>query len=234
VESLKVINDSKKYNWNYKKTAFELFKIMNPEANEVSLLVAFNKYINFLKKNLKFKKNVSILDYGSGNGFTIYYFNKQKLFKTFYSKDVNIHFINIQKKIIKFCDFELLNPEKNYINEKSKSIDWVISNAVLHCLPNKIYAKKLILEMVRIARKGVFISDIFNTKYKKKFIAKQMKRQGLSKKEYIKKYKATPHLYFSKTYFNFLKNKKLKYKIVRMPESFYDSQFGRFAVRITF
>ena len=39
--------------------------------------------------------------------------------------------------------------------------------------------------MVRIAKKGVLISDIFNEVYKNKFISDQMKRQKLSKKEYI-------------------------------------------------
>ena len=48
----------------------------------------------------------------------------------------------------------------------------------------------------------------------------------------LAKYKKTPHLYFKKSFFKFLKKNNLNYKILKMPKSFYDSQFGRFAVLI--
>jgi SAM-dependent methyltransferase len=233
-DSFKVLNLSKKYNWNYQRLAFELFKIMNPQANNVSLKKSFRNYINFIIRNIKRKNRISILDYGSGNGFTLYYLYKKNFLNKIYSKDVNYHFIRLQKKLIKLFNYEILKPEKNFINEKTKSIDWVISNAVLHCLPNKKNVKNLILEMTRIAKKGVLISDVFNEDFKKEFISQQMKRQNLTKKEYLAKYKKTPHLYFKKSFFKFLKKNKLNYKILKMPKSFYDSQFGRFAVLIKF
>ncbi len=231
-ESFKVLKNSKIKKWSHRKLSFELFKIMNPVPNKVSLKRSFMDYINFIKKNIMINKNFSILDYGSGNGSTLVYFHKKNLQNKIYSKDVNKYFINLQKKMIKNLNSEVLKPEKNFINEKTKSIDWVISNAVLHCLPNKKNARSLILEMIRIARKGVFISDIFDVRYKDKFIKEQMKRQKLSKKEYILKYKKTPHLYFKKDFFFFLKKMKFKYRFLKMPKSFYDSQFGRFAILI--
>ena len=232
VDSFKVLKKAESQKWTYKKIAFELFKIMNPVSNNVNLNTSFKDYINFLIRHIKTKKNFSILDYGSGNGFTIFYLYKKKIFNKIYSKDVNQHFINLQKKIIKPLNYEILTPGKNIIKEKTKSIDWVISNAVLHCLPSKKNAKNLILEMVRIAKKGVLISDIFNAQYKEKFIDHQMKRQKLTKKEYLKKYKNTPHLYFNKDFFLFLKKKNIKFKYLNMPKSFYDSQFGRYAILI--
>tara|TARA_X000000950_G_scaffold285220_1_gene390539 strand:- start:757 stop:1512 length:756 start_codon:yes stop_codon:yes gene_type:complete len=232
VDSFKILNKAQNQKWTYQKIAFELFKIMNPVSNKVNLKKSFKIYINFLTKNIKTKKNFSILDYGSGNGFTIFYLYKKKIFNKIFSKDVNQHFINLQKRLIKPLNYEVLIPGKNTIKEKTKSIDWVISNAVLHCLPNKKNAKNLILEMIRIAKKGVLISDIFNTKYKEKFINHQMKRQKLTKKEYLKKYKKTPHLYFNKNFFSFLRKKNIKFKYLKMPKSFYDSQFGRYAILI--
>ena len=232
VDSLKILIKAKSQKWTYQKIAFELFKIMNPVSNKVSLKISFNDYLNFLIRNIKPKKNFSILDYGSGNGFTIFYLYKKKKFSKIYSKDVNKHFISLQKKLIKPLNFEILTPGKNKIKEKTKSIDWVISNAVLHCLPSKKNAKNLILEMIRIAKKGVLISDVFNAKYKEKFINHQINRQKLTKKEYLKKYKKTPHLYFNKDFFSFLKKKNIKFKYLKMPESFYDSQFGRYAILI--
>ena len=220
VDSLKILNKAKNEKWSYQKLAFELFKIMNPISNKVNLRTSFKDYMSLLIRNINTKKNFSILDYGSGNGFTIFYLYKKKMFNKIYSKDVNQHFINLQKKLIKPLNYEILTPGKNKIKEKTKSIDWVISNAVLHCLPSKKNARNLILEMVRIAKKGVLISDIFNEKYKEKFINHQMNRQKLTKKEYLKKYKNTPHLYFNKDFFLFLKKRILNLNILKCPIHF--------------
>ena len=128
VDSFKILNKAQNQKWTYQKIAFELFKIMNPVSNKVNLKKSFKIYINFLTKNIKTKKNFSILDYGSGNGFTIFYLYKKKIFNKIFSKDVNQHFINLQKRLIKPLNYEVLIPGKNTIKEKTKSIDWVISH----------------------------------------------------------------------------------------------------------
>ena len=43
----------------------------------------------------------------------------KKIFNKIYSKDVNQHFINLQKKIIKPLNYEILTPGKNIIKEKN-------------------------------------------------------------------------------------------------------------------
>jgi len=230
--SHKIILLSKKLNWTNHKLSFELFKIMNPISNNAPLKKSFKDYLNYIKMNIKINKKSTILDYGSGNGFYLNYLSKSEKIKKLYSKDVNYYFIKLQKKIIKNCKFEIINPTKSKINEKNNSIDWIICNAVLHCLPNKNYTKKLILEMIRVAKKGIFISDIFNFKFKKKFTYAQMKRQNLNLSEYKKKYKKTPHLYFKKKDFDYLKKFGFKIKFLNMPKTFYDSQFGRFSLKI--
>ena len=212
--------------------SFKLFSIMNPIPNKSSLKKSYQNYLKFIERKIFTKQSISLMDYASGNGFTLLYFQKKYKLKNIFSKDVNRHFINLQKKFLNNCEFEILNPQKYKIKEKTNSIDWIICNALFHCLPNKKYAKNLLLEMVRVCKKGVFVSDIFNIKCKSNFIKNQMQRQNLTKEEYIKKYKMTPHLYFAKKDFNFLKKIKVNFKFYKMPKSFYDSQFGRFSILI--
>ena len=72
----------------------------------------------------------------------------KKIFSKIYSKDVNRHFINLQKKIIKPLNYEALKPGGNTIKEKTKSIDW--SSLMLYCIVCQVKKmQKLILEMVR-------------------------------------------------------------------------------------
>lgn len=233
IDSSKVIILGKKKSLNYKKISYKLFKVMNPQSNSSSLYRSFLDFMKFIEKNIEIKSKDILFDYGSGNGATLLYLVKKYKIKNYISVDVNKYFVKLQKKILIAKNIKKIEPGKT-INLKPNSIDWTISNAVLHCLDNKEQVKKLINQFINISKKGLFISDIFNPKYKIKFINYQRNRQNLSLKAYKKKYKDTPHLYFNKKFWNFLKkNKKIKkYNFVNMPKSFYDSQFGRYAVLI--
>ena len=92
---------------------------MNPVSNKVSLNTSFKDYINFLIRHIKNKKLFNFRLW-IGNGFTIFYLYKKKIFNKIYSKDVNQHFINLQKKIIKPLNYEVLTPGKNIIKENQK------------------------------------------------------------------------------------------------------------------
>ena len=72
-ESLKVTRQYKLNNWSSKKLSFELFKIMNPTSNKVSLYKSYIQYVNFISDKIENKKIFSVLDYGSGNGSTLLY-----------------------------------------------------------------------------------------------------------------------------------------------------------------
>jgi hypothetical protein len=233
LNSLKAVILAKKKSLSYKKLSFELFKIMNPQSNSSSLYKSFLDFMNFIKINTKIKASDILFDYGSGNGATLLYLVKKYKIKNYKSFDVNRYFVKVQKKILNPKNIKRIQPGNN-INLKTNSVDWTISNAVLHCLDNKEQVKKLINQFINISKKGLFISDIFNPNYKDKFINYQRNRQNLSIKEYKKKYKKTPHLYFNKIFWNFLKknNKIKKIKFINMPKSFYDSQFGRYAILI--
>lgn len=56
VDSLKILNKAESQKWTYQKTAFELFKIMNPVSNKVNLKTSFKDYNNFLMRHIKKKK----------------------------------------------------------------------------------------------------------------------------------------------------------------------------------
>ena len=79
IDSFQALKNSKIKNWSYRKLSFELFKIMNPLANKVSLKKSFSDYLNFIFKNINEKNFFSILDYGSGNGSTLLYLHKKNL-----------------------------------------------------------------------------------------------------------------------------------------------------------
>lgn len=55
VDSFKILKTSKIKDWSYYKLSFELFKIMNPIANKVSLRKSFSDYMNFILKNINEK-----------------------------------------------------------------------------------------------------------------------------------------------------------------------------------
>ena len=55
VDSFKILKTSKIKDWSYYKLSFELFKIMNPIANKVSLKKSFSDYMNFILKNINEK-----------------------------------------------------------------------------------------------------------------------------------------------------------------------------------
>ena len=97
VDSLKILDKAGSEKWTYQKIAFELFKIMNPVSNEVNLKTSFQDYINFLIRHTKTKKNFSVLDYGSGNGFTIFYLYKKKYLIRFILKML-INTLSIYKR----------------------------------------------------------------------------------------------------------------------------------------
>ena len=85
------------------------------------------------------------------------------------------------------------------------------------------------LEFVRIAKKKIFIYDVKNIDFKKKYQEIVRKRQGLSKAKFEKKYLNTPIRLYEKSFF--LEDKKLNnivksVKIYPLPKGALDEKFG--------
>ena len=238
-KTLKILSWAKLYNYkNYfrvrelnkvvkkkqKNLGLDLFSVMSPLSETASKQV-IESFMRFYKKNLSLTKNSSILDYGSGTGWIIFNLQKNKLCKKFFSKDVSKIFITNQKKIIKNCKFEVVKPNKWKINEKTNSVDWVISNAVFHCFKNREFTKKIIFEMIRISKQGLLITNILDYEKKREFINYKLYNEKITPLEFKKKYKFTPHLFHSKNFFNFLKKNKYKFSIIKMP---WNKQYSKF------
>ena len=215
---------------NKRDLGLNLFRMMSPLSKKASRQV-IETFMRFYKKNLLITKNSSILDYGSGTGWIIFNLQKYKICNRFISKDVSKVFITNQKKIINNCKFEVVKPNKWRINEKTSSVDWVISNAVFHCFKNRKFTKKIISEMIRVSKRGLLITNILDYEKKKEFIKYKLFNEKITSLEFKKKYKFTSHLFHSKKFFNFLKKNKYKYSIIKMPNNKQYSKF-HFALKI--
>ena len=123
----------------------------------------------------------------------IFNLQKYKICNRFLSKDVSKIFITNQK-IIKNCKFEVVKPNKWKINEKTNSVDWVISNAVFHCFKNRKFMKKIIFEMIRVSKRGLLITNILDYEKKKEFIKYKLFNEKITLE--FKKNISLLHIYF--------------------------------------
>ena len=232
----KLFNDkSFKYNVLSKNlkniTSYNLAKIIYPDLTRNK----FSKITNFIIRNINLIKKKKLLDFGSGNGaFLIFFQNKVK---KLYSLDVSRNLINFQKKILFNTKYILTSPYNGNFFKKIKDneVDITISNSVFQYFYSDAYCKKILNEMIRTTRDQIFIYDIKNKNKKNKFIETVRKRQKLSKKEFYNKYKNTPQRFYKKSFFIlFLKKKypELKFKFINLPKEATDSNFG-FCLKIT-
>jgi ubiquinone/menaquinone biosynthesis C-methylase UbiE len=218
-----------KYNTESKKlkniTAYKLAKIIYPDLNYMK----FRKISNFITKNIEINKNSKHLDFGSGNGaFLLFFKNKVK---KLYSLELSKNFINFQKKFLYNTQYILTNPYNVNFYKKIQDdyIDTTLSCSVFHYFYTKTYCENILKEMIRTTSKQIFIYDIKNKIKQNTFISTVRKRNKLTKKEYLDKYKFTPQRFYTKSFFiNFLKKNypKLKYKIINLPKEATDSKFG--------
>tara|TARA_B100001093_G_C26767697_1_gene988660 strand:- start:620 stop:1345 length:726 start_codon:yes stop_codon:yes gene_type:complete len=225
-----LFNDNNfKYNAESKKlkniTAYKLAKIIYPDLNQKK----FKKICNFIIKNNKIKKDSKLLDFGSGNGAFLFFF-KNKV-KKLYSLELSKNFINFQKKFLRNTQYTLTdsNNVNFYKNIKDNYINTTLSCSVFHYFPTESYCKNILKEMIRTTNTQIFIYDIKNKVKKNTFISTVRKRQNLTKKQYLDKYKYTPQRFYTKSFFiNFLKKNypKLKFKIITLPKEATDYRFG--------
>lgn len=224
----KDIFNKPEFEWNSKlrkikndKDFIALTKHIYPKLNNAEV----KSYYKLILQNNNY---TTLYDYGSGNGALFYLVNKKT---NLLSWEVNREFVKFQKKIfknrIKIFD---INNQKYH-----KKIDLSVVNSVFQYFQNKKFVFETILNLIKNSNE-VFIGDIKNIKYKKKFQIEQMKRQNLDLKQYKKKYKNLNPTYFSRNeILSFLeKNKNLisSYTIFNMPNYYPDAKFGSFGLRI--
>lgn len=210
-------------------TAENLFKIDGfssrfPKENQKK---NWNIYIKNMFKNIKFKKNFNILEYGCGAGGLLKFYNNKgyNLYGIDYSKNI----LKIGKKLLPNIRFK--HGDISSIDFYKKNFDLIISHSVFHYFDNHSYAKLLIKGMLKTLKVNgqICILDIPDknkeVSYKKNLI------KILGNKLYKSKYKTANHLFYKKKFFKDIANvNKLEIRIQNQNFKLYENSKYRFNV----
>jgi hypothetical protein len=216
-KSLNIIKNKK--GKNYKMVSFELSRVIWG-SNKFFFL----DFINFLTKRIKFlckKKKFSIGEYGSGNGFILYYFLKKYKVNNIFSFEISKDYLNFQRKLLGFGNFISVEPKNYKIKIIDSSVDIFIISSLFQYLPSYTQVKKLIDECIRVSIYRILILDVYNDLTKKNYILKKMRETGLNRAQFKKKYKNLPYRFYKKKFFYYINNNKKVKKIffTKMPKT---------------
>jgi hypothetical protein len=209
----------KKKGKNYKTVSFELSRVVYGSNK-----IFFYDFINFLSKKIKFlykKKKISIGEYGSGNGFILYYFSKRYKLSNIFSFDISKDYLSFQKKLIGFGKFFSVKPENYRIKLKDSSVDVFIISSLFQYLLSNTQAKRLIDECIRVSSYQILILDVYEDLTKKNYKLKKMQEAELNQVQFKKKYKNLPYRFYKKNFFGYINNNKKvkKFYFVKMPKT---------------
>lgn len=211
------------HSWNkkVKKNYVALYKVIYPKMTSENV----ENYMKYLFKKKKFK---SFFDFGSGNGAILLYVKEKLNCKKLYSHDISKNFLDIQKK--NFSNkITFIDPDK--IKSQKTIFDLTLCNSVFQYFDNKKKAFNSIEKLINISQQ-VIISDLISTNGYQKFLKEKNIREGISSKEFKKKYKNLNHLTFFKKDFLYLKKKfKVNLLFNSMPY-YHPDAINRFLVYI--
>ncbi len=159
--------------WNNRKLEFSkhisiLAKLMvlNGHFHSVNTIKINNwkKYGKKISLKLGVKKNESIFEFGCGGGALLYLFKSKT--KKLSGCDFSSQLIDISKKIapwikIYHSDSETFKSKRNY--------DYVISNSMLEYVKSE-KLEKILNKMICLFNKSLFIGEILDKKYEKRFL----------------------------------------------------------------
>jgi len=223
-KSLNVLR--KKGSKNYKTISFELSKVVWG-SNKFFFL----EFINFITKKINFlikKRKFNIGEYGSGNGFILYYFSKKYKLSNIFSFDISKDYLSFQKKLIGFGKFISVKPENYKIKIKDSSVDIFVISSLFQYLLSYTQAKRLIEECIRVSTYRILILDVYNDLTKKKYNLKKMKESELNQTQFERKYKNLPYRFYRKKFFNYINNNKKvkKFFFTKMPKTWKYRQYS--------
>ena len=167
-------NKTFKYNVKSKKTLLRPYKLAKVIFSNLTKK-KFKKITNFFEKKINLKKSDKLLDFGSGNGAFLLFF--QNKVKKLYSIETSKPLINFQKKYLNNTKF------------KNDEVDITIANSVFQYFLSEKYCRDVLSEMIRVTKKTVFIYDIKDKSKQKIFLDNARKKQKLTLEEFNKKYK---------------------------------------------
>ena len=196
-KSLNVLH--KKGSKNYKNVSYELSKVVwgSNKFFFLDFIDFITKKINFLIKKRKF----SIGEYGSGNGFILYYFSKKYKLSNIFSFEISKDYLSFQKKLIGFGKFFSVKPENYRIKLKDSSVDVFIISSLFQYLLSNTQARSLINECIRVSTYQILILDVYDDLTKKNYKLKKMQEAGLNWIEFGKKYNNLPYRFYKKKIF---------------------------------
>ena len=203
----------KKNPFNY---SFQLMNVIHSELTKKK----YHKMLKYISNELNIRKTSSILDYGSGNGGLLFYYLRKFKLKEIISVEISKPLMLFQKKLLTNTKF--LYP-KNLKKIKKNSIDNSYIISTMQYFKNYNYAKEILKNLISLTKKNILLCDV-KDKSKLSTLKKNIqKRHGISRSEYLKKYKNTPILGYTKSFFKKFEDKKIKVKFLITKPFFADN-----------
>jgi SAM-dependent methyltransferase len=214
IKSKQLIKKKIKENpFNY---SFQLMNVIHSELTKKK----YHRMLKYISNELNLRKTSSILDYGSGNGGLLFYYLRKFKLKEITSVEISKPLMEFQKRILNNTKF--LYP-KNLKKVKKYSIDNSLIISTMQYFKNYNYAKKILKNLILLTKKNILLCDV-KDKSKLSTLKKNIqKRHGISRSEYLKKYKNTPILGYTKSFFKKFEDKKIKIKFLITKPFFADS-----------
>lgn len=181
----------------------------------------WNEYTQQAFIKLDIKENESIFDVGCGSGAFVFplYLKNNKVGGVDYSMVL----IDLANTVMKNSHFEVKEATKIDTNEK---FDYVISHSVFHYFKDLDYAKTVIRKMIDKTNQKIGIFDINDKAKENKYHKTRM--EGMSKKEYEKKYAGLEHMFYDKDWF-FALGKEFGLKVEIYDQSY--EKYGNSSLR---
>jgi len=206
----------KKIKKNFFNQSFQLMNIIH------SLLTKkkYRQMLKYISNELDLKKTSSILDYGSGNGALLFYYHHKFKLKKITSVEISKPLMEFQKELL--VNTKFLYP-KNLNKIKKNSIDNSLIISTMQYFKSYNYAKEILNNLISLTKKNILICDVKDKSKLSTLKRNIQKRHGISRSEYLIKYKHTPILGYTKSFFKKFQNKKIKIKFLNTKPFFADS-----------
>jgi SAM-dependent MidA family methyltransferase len=177
-----------------------------------------NLSYQYFCKLFKFKKNNSLLDFGSGSGYFLYYVQR-KIDLQKISVEINPKLIKYQKKILKKTKYILWNVSANKIPIKIKNCkgNYLIANSSLQYLSKKIIY--ILLNIFITNFEKILLIDVKNKKFEKRFYTMQENKYNVDIKNIYSKKNKLNFFYKKELIFFLNKFNNVKYRFIDKKKS---------------
>jgi len=213
--------------------SYNLCKIIYPLLTPKIYCVMKNFFSGLVVDNFGIKKKdgISFLDFGSGNGFLLFFLLNKFNIKKMLSIELSKNLIFLQKKLLRKTKFLAIDNKNTLFFNKveDNSYDFVFSCSVFQYFKTYRYAIDIVENFIRIGRRKICLYDIKNFEFKHEYLKNLRARQNINQSEFKKKYKFCPIRFYKKKFFldkfsNIEKVKKIIF--MRMPVGSLDRDFG--------